>query len=120
MRSKTAGPWAERKLDQHKTYTRWLKSSDVNNEPDKAFYGWIDFVQQFKDQFGDPDPQLTTQIKLKGIVQGSRTCDEYATEFEMYRPRPASMTKPLFACINEVSIDRFWKRSITSALCPAR
>jgi Retrotransposon gag protein len=87
MRSKTAGLWAERKLEQHEAYAKWLKSSDVDNEPNKAFYGWIDFVQQFKDQFGDPDPQLTAQIKLEGIVQSSRTCDEYATEFETYRSR---------------------------------
>jgi Retrotransposon gag protein len=74
---------------------------------DKAFYSWTDFVQQFKDQFGDPDPQLTAQIKLEGIVQGSRTCDEYATEFETYRSKTGFN--------NEAAI-RMYKRGLPCAL----
>jgi Retrotransposon gag protein/Zinc knuckle len=107
MRSKTAGPWAERKLEQHEEYAKWSKSSDVDNEPNKAFYGWIDFVQQFKDQFGDPDPQLTAQIGLEGIVQGSRTCDEYATEFETYRSKTG---------FNDEAAIRLYKRGLPRPL----
>lgn len=69
MKGGTAGPWADYMLDKME-------------KVDDTFADWDDFKTQFKANFADPAPEVTARSKMDRVRQGSRSADEYVTEFK--------------------------------------
>lgn len=69
MKEGTAGPWAR------------LKVKDFTNAG-KVNMTWVQFMEEFKETFGDPDPGNTARFKLDQLTQGSKTADEYVASFK--------------------------------------
>ena len=66
MKGGTAGPWAKAKVRQ---YTNGTVQT------------YTEFLKEFKEIFGDPDPSGTARNKLDHLTQGSHTADEYVASF---------------------------------------
>ena len=73
MKGGTAGPWADRILEQLET-----------GEP---LEDWETFKRQFKDAFTDPSPQISARHKMDKIRQGQRPAEEYVADFRALVPR---------------------------------
>src|SRR5882762_3229565 len=74
-----AQEWAGLKLDQ--------RTAAANGEPNAVdpFTGWIDFVYQLEEHFGDPNKEETAQRKLQEIKQGGRASEDFVTDFQTYQ-----------------------------------
>ena len=68
MKGGTAGKWA---LDKTK-----VLDGDYSKEG-----LWDDFVYEFREVFGDPDPASTARHKINLLKQGNQTADEYVASF---------------------------------------
>lgn len=42
---------------------------------------WKVFLKEFKEYFGDPNPQATAQFKISSLKQGSHTAEEFVSSF---------------------------------------
>jgi Retrotransposon gag protein/Zinc knuckle len=73
MKGGTAGPWADRILEQ-------LEAGDSLGD-------WEGFREHFKEAFADPTPQITARHKMDKIRQGQRPVEEYVAEFRTLVPR---------------------------------
>jgi hypothetical protein len=47
------------------------------------FPTYLDFIQELKDNFADPDERRTAQYKLSQLRQGTKTAEEYVLEFRV-------------------------------------
>ena len=67
MKGGTTGSWAQNKV-------KIFSSTGVAPS-------WDDFVSEFRDVFGDPDPAGTSRFKLDQLTQAFISCDEYVGLF---------------------------------------
>ena len=74
MKGAVAGKWADRQHD-----------AIQNSEPGAitAWDGHGGFVETFKAIFGDPDRQATARHRLALIRQGSKTAEQFVSDFEI-------------------------------------
>ncbi|KAF4612637.1 hypothetical protein D9613_011793 [Agrocybe pediades] len=68
MKGGTAGKWAHEK-------TKVIDSAQFQEDL------WNDFVYEFREVFGDPDPSNTAKHKMLMLKQGKQTADEYVASF---------------------------------------
>lgn len=69
MKGDKASKWAENQLEL------------IQENQTGALVCWADFVTEFKKHFGDRSPDFTAASKIHNLVQGSKTADEYNTDF---------------------------------------
>ena len=50
----------------------------------KLYQDWTDVLQDLKNAFSDPDPEIHAQCKLIKLHQANRTFVEFFTEFSKY------------------------------------
>lgn len=68
MKGGTAGPWAKLKIKE------FTHAGEVTST-------WDEFLEEFQEAFGDPDPASTARHKMDQLKQGSHTAEEYVASF---------------------------------------
>lgn len=72
MKGGTAGQWAKLKV------LEYGRQGEVSTT-------WNQFLVDFKQTFGDPNPASTARHKLGQLKQGSHTADEYVASFREFK-----------------------------------
>jgi len=80
MKGGTAGPWASSAIEEIRNHHR-------NPTTPTPFADWAQFETKFATMFSDPDPAATALRRVESMRQGTRTVDEYVTEFRTWQHR---------------------------------
>lgn len=75
MRGGNAGPWADVKLD-------YIEKKQSGPMPYFPYASWNTFINDFDERFAEKDEDEKARHKLRMLVQGSQTADEYVAKFE--------------------------------------
>jgi hypothetical protein len=67
MKGGTAGPWAKLKVKEFGTK--------------KQVQDWEEFLTEFTQVFGDPDPSFTARQRMDSLKQGNNTAEDYVASF---------------------------------------
>lgn len=99
MKGGTAGPWAEQKVQQY------LSSETVSET-------WLEFLEEFKAVFSDPDPAGTARNKMERLHQGTLTCDEYVSKFRELKVdtgyNDAALVEKFKKGLNQTLVDKIY------------
>ena len=95
----TAGQWAKQKVIEYG------KNGAITTSQDE-------FVEEFQQTFGDPDPANTARYKLSQLRQGSQIVDQYVASFREWKDdtgyNDAALTEQFKKGLNPALVDKVY------------
>lgn len=95
IKGEPASTWADTQLEL------------IQKEDEKALTTWRRFAEVFLAQFGDPNPEMTAQLKIHKLYQGSSSVEEYNAKFNALK----TATK-----FNEEALKDAYRRGLSTGI----
>lgn len=99
MKGGTAGPWSKQKVMEY-------------SKAEKVTATWNEFMMDFQQTFGDPNPASTARHKMSQLRQGNHTADEYVASFKEWKDdtgyNDAALVEKFEQGLNSVLVDKIY------------